>query len=191
MDALEDAPTPEELARRALATLPFSRPWSIESFIAELGLRINRLIIVEDLPIDLHSEITGLWIPAKRRDVIYVRHDAEGKYREHIICHELAHIVMAHQKSNKQDFLEYLRTNIRRVSPQLPDYMIHRLALSQVCFTRSTHTLHPVEVEAEELATLIMAKADEMRAPLYPDDLPETQKNLLLRLAGMMGWQVQ
>ncbi|MDP1045217.1 hypothetical protein Q6332_29620, partial [Klebsiella pneumoniae] len=84
-DALEDAPTPEELARRALATLPFSRPWSIESFIAELGLRINRLIIVEDLPIDLHSEITGLWIPAKRRDVIYVRHDAEGKYREHII----------------------------------------------------------------------------------------------------------
>lgn len=186
-----DAPTPEELARRALGTLPFSRPWSIESFIAELGLLINRLIVVKDLPSALHDEITGLWVPAARRDVIYVRRDAEGKYREHIICHELAHIVMAHQKTNKQDFLEYLKTNVRRVAPHLPDYMIERLAQSQVCFARNTHTLHPVEVEAEELATLIMAKADEMRAPLYPDDLPETQKNLLRRLAGMMGWQVQ
>jgi len=187
----EIAPSPQELARRTLDTLPFSRPWSIETFIAEVGLSIGRLIIVEDLPLELHDEVTGLWIPSDRRDVIYVRRDADGGYREHIICHEIAHIVMAHQRTGKAEFREYLSANMRRVAPSLPPYMIDRLAFSQVCFTRVVGALHPVEVEAEELALLIMGKADEMRAPLYPDDLPDTQKNLLRQLAGMMGWQVR
>lgn len=176
--------------QRVVHALPFRRPWSIEGFLGDVGIRLGRLITVETLPDGVDREITGLWVPTATRDVIYVSRRATGRYREHIICHEVAHILLAHRAGGHADFLEHLAENVRRIAPDLPDYLIRRLARSQVCFARSGSALHPVEAEAEYVATLIMTRAEDLRNPLYPPDLPPRDREFLGKIAGLLGWRV-
>ncbi|WP_066910135.1 hypothetical protein [Millisia brevis] len=180
----------DEAVRRVVQTLPFRRPWSIEGFLGDVGIRLGRLIVVEPLPEEVDREITGLWVPTATRDVIYVSSRATGRYREHIICHEVAHILLAHRAGGHAEFLDYLAENIRRIAPDLPDYLIQRLARSQVCFARSGSALHPVEAEAEQVATLIMTRAEDLRKPLFPPDLPPRDREFLGKIAGLFGWRV-
>lgn len=180
----------DEAVRKVVQTLPFRRPWSIEGFLGDVGIRLGRLIVVESLPEEVDREITGLWVPTATRDVIYVSSRATGRYREHIICHEVAHILLAHRAGGHAEFLDYLAENIRRIAPDLPGYLIQRLARSQVCFARSGSALHPVEAEAEQVATLIMTRAEDLRKPLFPPDLPPRDREFLGKIAGLFGWRV-
>ncbi|NMN99300.1 hypothetical protein [Antrihabitans stalactiti] len=174
----------------ALQRLPFSRPWSIERFIADLGFQLGRLIKVEELPraISERGEISGLWVPTDLVDVVLVKQGAAGKYREHIICHEIAHVVMAHRADSAR-LKSYIEQTLSRAAPGITPEMVERLAGTPVCLARTDFT-HPIEREAEWLATLIMGHADELRQELYSEPAEQRDRELVRRVAALIGWRV-
>ncbi|WP_137726191.1 ImmA/IrrE family metallo-endopeptidase [Prescottella subtropica] len=161
-----------EAAERILRDLPLSRPWTRERFIADLSIRNGRPIEVLTIPDEFEqiedgdgNKITGVWIPGERIDYIFVTSHASGDYREHIICHELAHIIFRHQADEKT--VEALQSAfLRRLMPNIhPDHMKNLLPKA-VCKHRAVLT-DPIEREAEWLATLLMNAADELKQPLW------------------------
>lgn len=175
----------QEIAERALDLLPIRRPWSIDRFIAEISIDRQRPISIHELPESLSGEISGMWFPTARADLIYIRTDAEGEYREHIICHELAHIVLAHHADvDTVPVAEYLQ----RQMPDLGAGMLSYLQPLAPCLTR-TNFVSPVERQAEWLATLILARASELRKPLIPEHIQGPRREMLLRAAATFGWQ--
>ena len=187
-DRLADDEAAKAKAHAALAQLPIRRPWSIEQFVAEVGMMHDRAIILDELPKSVSGVISGLWVPTDRADIVFVKHGAEGEYREHVICHEIGHMVFAHQMAGP-DLIELLKETFHRIAPDISPDMVERLADPRPCLARDNF-LQPIEREAEWLATLIMNKAAEMRDPLYPDSdtMTGAERAVLTRLANAIGW---
>lgn len=174
-------------ACEVLETLPIHRPWSIERFVADISMMLGVPIRICDLPAAMSHHMTGLWVPRRIMNSIYVRIGAAGEYREHIICHEIAHIVMAHHRKSNDDLVELLKQNMGIIAPDISSELIDKLEIPQLCFARSDF-LHPIEQEAEWLATLIMNKAAELRQRLYPETVSGTDREILQRIAKVIGW---
>ncbi|WP_420879004.1 hypothetical protein [Rhodococcus sp. (in: high G+C Gram-positive bacteria)] len=199
---MSTAPTPHvasdaarEAAERILRDLPLSRPWSLDRFIADLSIRNNRPIEILTIPDgtgqfedDEGNKITGAWIPSARMDHIFVTSQAAGAYREHIICHELAHVIFRHRADTRS--AEALQAAyLRRLMPNIhPDHM-KTLLPSAVCRHRAV-LVDPIEREAEWLATLLMAAADELTQPLWGDNVGDFDSAILGRIARAVGWAV-
>ncbi|WP_156666183.1 hypothetical protein [Rhodococcus sp. HS-D2] len=198
---MSDRPGPEtssdsarEAAERVLQDLSVSRPWSIERFIADLSIRNGRAIQLMTIP-DQKTQvedqdgntITGAWLPTERIDYVFVTSKAEGDYRDHIICHELAHIIFRHRPDARTaETLQqiYLRT----LMPSISGDVVQTL-LPTYCKNRTLLT-DPIEREAEWLATLLISRAKELTRPLWGDDVGDHDSAILGRLARAVGWAV-
>nr|WP_143545503.1 hypothetical protein [Rhodococcus sp. 15-1154-1] len=187
---------PELRARSFLDALqlPFTRPWSIDRFVAEVGFRIGRVILVLDLPNDLSEsgEVSGFWVRTAPVDVIYVRADVDPLFREQCVLHEVAHILLGHE-ADVVVTEHILVESFMRMAPAIPRTMISALAQEQrakVCFTRVPDFLQPIEAEAEWLGTLMLARADSLRKPFYPEGIDSKDKETLRRVATIFGWQM-
>lgn len=174
--------------------LPFARPWSIARFVAEVGFQIDRVILVLDLPDDLSEsgEVSGFWVRTAPVDVIYVRKDSDPMFREQCILHEVAHILLGHEA----DIVvteAILKESFMRMAPAIPKTMINALAegqRSKVCFTRVPDFLQPIEADAEWLGTVMLARADVLRKPFYPQGVNRKDEETLRRIATIFGWQM-
>lgn len=174
--------------------MPFVRPWSIERFVAEVGFKIGRVIVVLDLPDDLSEsgEVSGFWVRTAPVDVIYVRIDVDPLFKEQCILHEVAHILLGHEA----DIVvteAILTESFMRMAPAIPRTMINALAeeqRSKVCFTRVPDFLQPIEAEAEWLGTVMLARADALRKPFYPKGIDPKDEETLRRVATIFGWQM-
>lgn len=187
---------PELRARSFLDTLQlqFTRPWSIDQFVAEVGFKIGRVIVILDLPDDLSEsgEVSGFWVRTAPVDVIYVRADVDPLFREQCILHEVAHILLGHD-ADVVVTEDILVESFMRMAPAIPRTMISALAEEQrakVCFTRVPDFLQPIEAEAEWLGTLMLARADALRKPFYPENIDSKDKETLRRVATIFGWQM-
>jgi len=79
-----------------LGDVGIPRPWSVESFCERLGEFRGRPI--ELLPVDMPGGgPDGVWIALPSVDVIVFDRRTSDLHREHIICHELGHVLLCHR----------------------------------------------------------------------------------------------
>ena len=98
---------------------------------------------VSDLPI----EFTGLWAATPTCDVIMCPSQASQAHIEHIILHEIAHMLLGHRPTISGD-AAIIKQYLEQVKPD-----------AQAVQTRGAYDQRQ-EVEAEELALLLAAKLD-------------------------------
>lgn len=82
-------------ARRIVDALVLPDPWSSEALIAQTARQRGRLIRVERGPA-IGDAITGAIFRLSGEDVIFYRGDLVGIHRDHVLCHELAHLLAGH-----------------------------------------------------------------------------------------------
>ena len=123
------------------AQLPLDRLTGVEELCALLSARRGRLVLPEAAA--LPPTIAGVWVANTRADYIFYAQDAPRPHQEHIILHELAHLLCGHESGPAE--AELLRVLL---FPHL-DQTLVRSALGRTRYDTCQ------EREAELLATLI------------------------------------
>lgn len=127
-------------------------PFDIRRFCDQLGARRGRPIHL--LPIDsLPGGPCGIWIAGARADYICYEARTSPLHAEHIILHEVGHLLRAHQGPETDADDELL--------PDLDPAMVRRV-LGRPMLGR-THYDSAEEHEAELIASLILQRAGRPR----------------------------
>lgn len=83
------------LATRLVALLPeFPRPWDLQALCRDLANARGRRLTLH--PVDLPALPSGLWYDDGTADRIIYRASATGYHRDHIVLHEVCHILAGH-----------------------------------------------------------------------------------------------
>jgi hypothetical protein len=135
-----------------VSALDLPNPFSIDALVHQLSVQRGRPIHIHTVPIGSAINACGLWIATSTHDTIYVEEKTTKFHQEHIILHEVAHILWDHRITD-QESLGTLTTLLPSISPDL----IRRL------LARTNYTTGQ-EQEAELVASLIHATA-RTRAP--------------------------
>lgn len=161
-----------ELRRRCkrwLRALKIEPPLRVDVLCERLGERRGRPIrlLPHSLPV---PGPFGLWLATNRADYIFYQAETNRVHQDHIILHEVGHMLGDHHSEDLDD--ECWRESMLDLSPD----MIRRV-LRRTCYD----TEH--EREAELVATIIMEWAStlDMRAPEVARDGP------IRRLEGALG----
>jgi len=131
-------------------------PFDVRELVRTVGRTRGR-------PIELRAVRTpsqgpsGMWIAT--RDVDYVCYEAEtsGLHQEHIILHELGHVLCGHPSAaaSTQDVLRLLMPNL---DPEMVRKVLYRTAYSD-----------PEERQAELFAMLVLERGGRLRRDRPPD----------------------
>jgi hypothetical protein len=116
-----------------LRELSLPTPFDLDTFIASVAARRGRPIARYALP--LMGGLPGLWLTMPTGDLIYYEERTSPLHQQHIILHELCHILLGH----------------RGIHP----VAIGDLTLAELRALRTDHYTRDEEHEAETLATLI------------------------------------
>ena len=131
-----------------LQDLQIPEPFDIDVLCDMLAKRRGRPMRLTSLPeprvIDTPS---ALWIAYEHEDVIFVEDATSPFHREHLIVHELGHMLCNHATP-----LRLEGDYARRLVPDLDPALI-KLMLGRTSYTTAQ------EREAETLATLILSRA--------------------------------
>ncbi|TWP34465.1 ImmA/IrrE family metallo-endopeptidase [Leekyejoonella antrihumi] len=82
-------------ARRIAQHCPVPEPWDIAAFCTAIADNRHRPLQVIARPA-MSDTITGLLVQLPDRDVIFYRNDLAGIHRDHVICHEIGHLLAGH-----------------------------------------------------------------------------------------------
>lgn len=125
---------------RAYAHLP------IDELVSAISAQRGREITILDSDFaDRSGKLCGLWIGLKTRDLIFISDDLSGVHRDHVILHELAHLILDHRVVDVTT-----QNEVAALFPSLPPSMVSRALLR-------SHYDNNQEREAEELASTIAA----------------------------------
>ncbi|MDQ8702860.1 hypothetical protein RCO28_10210 [Streptomyces sp. LHD-70] len=84
-------------AKGLLACLPeFPRPWNVDVLCQELARIGGRPLTLHS--VDLPEFPFGMWIDDGRGDRILYRSSATGYHRDHIVLHEICHLLVARER---------------------------------------------------------------------------------------------
>jgi hypothetical protein len=83
-----------------LAALPLAAPFDLEAFYTELAARRGRRIILEAAP--LSGSTYGVCFCSHDTDYIFYERDTSPYHRQHIILHELSHLICGHLSSQAE-----------------------------------------------------------------------------------------
>mgnify|MGYP002652017744 CR=1 FL=1 len=83
MTSLRDDPN-YRAAYDVVESLPFFRPWTIESLVAKVSLSRGRPIALRRLPDDLAKHCSAAWFPKPHADYVYIRDQLTDVQRESI-----------------------------------------------------------------------------------------------------------
>lgn len=135
-------------------TLELPRPFSVDSLVRDLSARRGRPIRIHAVAISAAANACGLWISTDVSDDIYVEKKTTKFHQEHIILHEIGHILWDHSITDQET-----RSALSTLFPNLSPDMIGRL------LARTNYTTEQ-EQEAELVASLIHATAGKLaRSP--------------------------
>ncbi|GAB1644376.1 hypothetical protein [Krasilnikovia sp. MM14-A1259] len=137
----------EQLAR----SIDVPDPFDIEALLADLGTRRGRPIVL--LPFALPAGApSGLCVAAGSADYLVVTESATGPQRDHIVLHELAHLLLGHQ--------------LQALDPDADVQLFRHLdpAVIRAMLGRTTYSTIE-EQEAEILASLLGQRAHPWAAP--------------------------
>ncbi|WUI04127.1 hypothetical protein OHR68_20790 [Spirillospora sp. NBC_00431] len=89
----------EQRCHRLIARLELPDPFDLEDFIGRLERRRSRPVrlIASKLP---SGVICGAWIRTARTDYIYYEEGTTGVHKQHIILHEIGHMLLDHKASS-------------------------------------------------------------------------------------------
>jgi hypothetical protein len=150
--------------RARLAELDLPRPFDVQALCASVGRRRDRPIALLglDLPPDAPC---GLWLSAEHRDYIVYERATSPLHQEHIILHELGHLLCGHAGAPRLS-----EEHARRLFPVLDPDTVRRV-LGRTGYSSEE------EQEAEMLASMILLRAERhRRAPRVTD--PAAAENL-------------
>jgi len=73
---------------------PIPQPWSVDELCRRLAEQRGRVMLVHSL--ELPSLPFGLWYDDGKRDHIIYRAELTGYHRDHVILHEICHMLARH-----------------------------------------------------------------------------------------------
>jgi hypothetical protein len=129
-------------------TLDLPSPFSVDALVEKLSAQRGRPIRVHALPAGLAEEACGMWIATDDGDDVYVEEKTTAFHREHIVLHEIGHLLCDHGGAADPD----AGSAVSRLLPSLDPAMISRI------LARTDYTTEE-EQEAELVATLIRSTA--------------------------------
>jgi len=118
----------------------------------------------------------GIWIATDDEDWVFVDQQTSPLHRQHIVLHELAHMLCNHPAADLPE-----NDMLRRLFPDLSPAMV-RTVLSRTSYQSE------YEREAELLASLILAQAQSSAAAIMPvTDMSAAEKEVLRRAGLALG----
>ena len=116
----------------------------INELITEISAERKREIVIAESDFSgIQQRLCGLWLGLAERDLIFISDDLSGVHRDHVILHELAHLLLDHQVVDTLTIEE-----TASLFPSLPPALIKRML-------QRSHYDSAQEREAEELASAI------------------------------------
>lgn len=134
--------------RELVAKLPLPRPFSVPTLVEMLAAHRGRPIYVGRFPAGLSVNACGAWLSLADRDVIFVESGTSRYHREHIVLHELGHMLCEHD-SGTEDVVHGLSRLLPDLSPELIERLLQRTGYGT-----------QEEQEAELVASLIRIAGD-------------------------------
>jgi hypothetical protein len=177
-----DRPRISRVRRRCqarLRQLPLPEPFDLTELCRTVSARRQRPLHLRSIPEPAgRAGPCGIWIATDGEDWIFVDQQTSPLHRQHIVLHELAHMLCGHTASElpENDLLRQLFPNL---SP----------AMVKTVLSRSSYQSE-YEREAEMLASLILARAQGTAAPIMPvSDVSAGEKEILRRAALALGME--
>jgi hypothetical protein len=139
---------------RALDGIDVPRPFDVDSLCAAVSARRGRPLRL--LPKPVEAGPCGIWIAFEHVDVVYYEAGTSTLHKNHIIAHELGHLLCGHNASGLEspDLLATLFPNLSR-------------ALVASVMGRTTYSTVE-EQEAELIATLLLERSGLNDRPSVP-----------------------
>ena len=131
-----------------LAQLPLPEPFTVERFRQALEAHRGRPLTIGAMPGLELGEPSGVWIATEVGDFVFVDQTARPLHWEHIVLHELAHIICDHLGAAAMS-----EGDAAALLPSLSREMVARV-LGRTRYTQDE------EQEAELLATMIAQRVD-------------------------------
>lgn len=140
--------------RRELAALDIEGPVGMADVCRRLNERRGKPIKLVPYPLEVPGPF-GLWLGTPSADYILYQAETTRLHQEHIIAHELGHILAEHTSNESDDEIW------QQLMPDIPPAVI-RSAL------RRTHYDSDHEREAETVATLLLESTAAADGVLLP-----------------------
>jgi hypothetical protein len=136
--------------RQRLAELDLPDPFDVRKLCAAVAQRRGRPITLLGLGLPPEGP-NGLWIALRGRDCIVYETATSPLHQEHIIVHELSHLLLGHNGSSRLSDQQ-----VGRLFPRLDPEMVRRV------LGRTGYSAWQ-EREAELLASMIVQRAERNR----------------------------
>ncbi len=137
---------------RRLDGITIPRPFDLDQFCRNVARRRGRRLQLRSIPGLSTSSPCGLWISVPTADYIFFDPNTSALHAEHIVLHELGHILCNHTIATDVE-----NSTLARLLPDLDPRTVARV-LGRVRYTTAQ------EREAELLASLIRAPGRTMPA---------------------------
>lgn len=170
----------QQRCRRMLADLDLPEALNLDLLLERLAERRGRPLRLLPLLPGLRDEPSGMWVPLPDEDVIFAESSISDWYRDHVVLHEVGHMLWGHQGA------------VRDVAGWLGQYGVERAHPAPVAM-RCAATAHEQEREAEMIALLLEARISQQPAcgpptsPGTPVEVAEVLGRLTAALGGPAG----
>ena len=141
----------ESLCEQRLRGLDVPRPFRLDEFseaVARARGRPLHILTLPELDGDDDQALTGVLISTEDDDWVFASPGASPWHRDLIVLHEIAHLLCGHGAD-----AQWPRDHVQALLPELSDQSVQH-ALTRHAYTGAQ------EREAEQLASLILARAD-------------------------------
>lgn len=157
-----------------LSDLILPQPFDVHSFCDLLAARRNRAILL--YPMTMDDGPCGLWVAGPSLDVIFYEQRTSSLHQEHIILHEVCHLLCEHHPVRLPD-----GDISQLLCPHLDATLVHHV------LQRSSYSTGE-ECEAELLASLILDRVTDV-APVRRGPLDAEAEGVLGRLEASLEQQ--
>jgi hypothetical protein len=135
--------------RNKALDLPLEAPFDVRELCARIGVERVRPIVLLGVQLASHG-VSGLWLATDKADLICYEANTSKPHQEHIILHELGHILHGHGGSS---------TVSDALAPLFPALEPDAL---RIMLARRHHTYAADEErQAEDFAYIVLARANQ------------------------------
>lgn len=169
----------DEVRRRCeerLRRLTLPEPFDVAELCRTVSAERGRPLHLRGIPGPAaRSRPCGMWIATDSADWVFVEQDTSQVHRQHLILHELAHILCGHATlgAPEPDLVE-------RLFPALSPRMV-RTVLKRTSYHSAA------EREAETLASLILARSWPVASALPLPGMSAAEAEILRRAGSALG----
>ncbi|MEV0700027.1 hypothetical protein AB0I53_19265 [Saccharopolyspora sp. NPDC050389] len=148
--------------REELDELGIVGPTDMAEVCRRLGARRGKPLKLSPYPLDVPGPF-GLWIATPVVDFILYQQETTNAHQQHIIAHELGHIISGHSSDDGDEAGWY------ESFPDIPPDHVRRAL-------RRTHYETDQEREAETVATLLLERAAVLEQVALPSQTPRARR---------------